>query len=275
MSESTPWTVIEVHREGHVAELMLNRPQARNALDPALFREISDALEALDVDPEVRVIVIYGAGPSFCAGLDLGAAVAELGPKLQGGTAGPRDELRKHIKLLQHQTGAPARIATPVIAAVHGWCIGGGLDLIAACDIRLASADARFSLRETRIAIVADIGSLQRLPRIVGDAVTREWALTGRDFEAEEALRRGLLTQILPDQAALMAEARRLAKEIAALPPLTVKGVKQVLNYNDGKPIEAGLDYVAAWNSAFLPSEDFAEAIAAWFEKRPPVYKGA
>jgi enoyl-CoA hydratase len=275
MSQTRPWSTLDVLRDGFVAEVILNRPNARNAMSPDMFRELGEVFAMLDRDESVRVILLHGAGDGFSAGLDLAAAMSELGPILQGSTAGPRMQLRDLILRWQRETGAPAHNRKPVIAAVHGWCIGGGLDLIAACDIRLASADARISLRETRIAIVADVGSLQRLPRIIGDAATRELALTGRDIDAAEALRLGLISRILPDHAALLAAARATAAEIAQLAPLTVQGVKQVLNYQDGKTVEAGLEYVAAWNSAFLQSEDFAEAIAAWFEKRAPQYKGA
>ena len=275
MSQAPLWSTLDVLRDGFVAEVILNRPAARNAMSPDMFRELGEVFAMLDRDESVRVILLHGAGNGFSAGLDLAAAMRELGPIMQGSTAGPRMQLRDLILRWQRETGAPAANRKPVIAAVHGWCIGGGLDLIAACDIRLASADARISLRETRIAIVADVGSLQRLPRIIGDAATRELALTGRDIDAAEALRLGLISRILPDHAALLAAARATAAEIAQLAPLTVQGVKQVLNYQDGKTIEAGLEYVAAWNSAFLQSEDFAEAIAAWFEKRAPQYKGA
>lgn len=275
MNATTPCSTLTVDRKGPVAEVLLNRPAARNAMSPDMFRELGEVFDDLDRDDTVRVILLHGAGSGFSAGLDLAAAMSELGPMLQGSTAGPRLQLRDLIRRWQRETGSPASCRKPVIAAVHGWCIGGGLDLIAACDIRLASADARFSLRETRIAIVADVGSLQRLPRIIGDAATRELALTGRDFDAAEALRLGLVSRVATDPEALLAMAREMAAEIAALAPLTVQGVKQVLNHQDGKSIEAGLEYVAVWNSAFLQSEDFAEAIAAWFEKRPPQYRGA
>ncbi len=275
MTNTNPWSTLDVHNDGPVAEVVLNRPAARNAMSPDMFRELGEVFALLDRTESVRVILLHGAGDGFSAGLDLAAAMSELGPILQGSTAGPRMQLRDLILRWQRETGAPAYNRKPVIAAIHGWCIGGGLDLVAACDIRLASADVRVSLRETRIAIVADVGSLQRLPRIIGDAATRELALTGRDIDAAEALRLGLVSRILPDHASLLEAARTMAAEIAALAPLTVQGVKQVLNYQDGKTIEAGLEYVATWNSAFLQSEDFAEAIAAWFEKRPPQYKGA
>jgi len=161
-----------------------------------------------------------------------------------------------------------------VIAAIHGWCIGGGLDLASACDIRLASADAKISLRETKIAIVADLGSLQRVPTLIGQGLTRELAFTGRDIGAEEAKAIGLVNHVYADKDALWAAADALAAQIAANAPLTVRGVKQVLDYSRDHSIDDGLNYVAAWNSAFMASEDLGEAVAAFMNRREPTFKG-
>jgi enoyl-CoA hydratase len=160
------------------------------------------------------------------------------------------------------------------VAAVHGFCIGGGVDLISACDIRLCSADARFSVRETRVAIVADLGSLQRLPHLIGQAHTRELAFTGRDVEASRAREIGLVSEVHADGPSLLAAARAMAGAIAKNPPLTVRGVKRVLDFGLGKAPAEGLDYVAAYNSAFLASEDLGEALSAFLEKREPNYRG-
>ncbi len=178
------------------------------------------------------------------------------------------------IRTLQRAFNAVAACPAPVVAAIHGWCIGGGLDLASACDLRLASADARFSLRETKVAMVADLGSLQRLPRLIGQGATRELALTGKDIDATRALAIGLVNDVVADRAALDASARAWAQEIAGNPPLVVRGVKQVLDYGEGKSIADGLEYVAAWNSAFLASEDLGEATTAFATKRKPDFKG-
>ena len=178
------------------------------------------------------------------------------------------------IRRLQAAIDAVARCVKPVIAAVHGWCIGGGLDLASACDLRLCSADARFSLREVKVAMVADIGSLQRLPAIIGEGHTRELAFTGRDLDAARALRIGLVNEVYPTPEALFAAAGQLASEIAGNPPLVVSGIKQVLNAETEARAQRGLAYVAAWNAAFLPSEDLQEAFAAFAERRAPDFKG-
>jgi enoyl-CoA hydratase len=148
------------------------------------------------------------------------------------------------------------------------------VDLISACDIRLASADAKFSIRETKVAMVADLGSLQRMPRLIAPGHLRELAFTGKDIDAARADKIGLVNDVYPDRAALDAAALALAKEIAAAPPLVVRGVKHVLDQGDGKSVADGLDYVAAWNAAFLASEDLGEATAAFAAKRTPVFKG-
>ncbi len=265
---------LHVSCEGGIAEVQLARPERGNALTVTSFREFAAAFEALDADPAVRVVVLHAAGKAFTYGLDLMAASNELGAFLQGGLAAERERLRSLIVTLQRQCGAAAACRHPVIAAVQGACIGGGLDLISACDLRVCTADARFSLRETRVAMVADLGSLQRLPFVIGDAATRELALTAKDIDAPRALALGLVSAVLPDAAALLEHARAEARTIAALPPLVVQGVKRVLNRPVGRAVADGLDHVAVWNSAFLPSEDLLEAMMAFMQKRPPAYTG-
>jgi enoyl-CoA hydratase len=161
-----------------------------------------------------------------------------------------------------------------VIAAVSGWCIGGGVDVIAATDIRLASADAKFSVREVKVAIVADLGSLQRLAGIIGEGHLRELALTGKDIDAARAEKIHLVNDVYPDQDAVLTAARALAAEIAANPPLVVQGVKDVLGHQREHDIAAGLRYVGAWNAAFLPSEDLGEAVQAFLQRRSPKFNG-
>ena len=265
---------ILVHRDGHVAEVVLNRPERGNALDRALFVALFDAFDALDADPEVRAIVLRAEGASFCTGLDLKAAPVDFAPVLRGRGVGDRVALMELIRDLQRWTAAPARCRTPVVAALHGWCIGGGLDLASTCDLRLCTADTTFSLREARVAMVADLGSLQRLPRIIGDAATRELALTAKDIGAERALSLGLVSQVHPDQGSLLAAARAEAATIASLSPLVTRGIKEVLHAQDGLSTDQALERVALWNAAFFQSKDLQEAFAAFLQRREPVYTG-
>lgn len=175
---------------------------------------------------------------------------------------------------MQASVTAVADCAVPVIAAIHGYCIGGGLDLVAACDIRLASADAIFSLREAKVAIVADIGSLQRLPRIIGHGHLAELAYTAKDIDANRAAAIGLVNHVAADADSVLASAQAMATEIAGNSPLAVQGTKAVLAAADTKAVAEGLAQVALWNSAFLVSDDLTEAMTAFMEKRPAHFTG-
>ncbi len=263
--------LISQTRDGDVVTLTITVP----TMAPAFFAECERRFGDLATDGTLRAVVVRSSAKAFSYGLDLPAAMVAWGPAMTGGgLAAKRSELHALIRQLQRAFTAIAACPVPVIAAVHGLCLGGGVDLIAACDLRVASADAVFSVRETRIAIVADLGSLQRLPAIVGSAQARELALTGRDIDASRAHAIGLVNQIAADRDAAWVGAQALAAEIAANPPLTVRGVKQVLDYSAGKSIDDGLAYVAAWNAAFLASEDLGEAVAAFAQKRPPRFNG-
>ncbi|MBU8807776.1 crotonase/enoyl-CoA hydratase family protein [Mycolicibacterium goodii] len=270
MAEGYESVTVEV--KDHVAQVTLIGPGKGNAMGPAFWDEMPDVFGTLDADPDVRAIVLTGSGKNFSYGLDLAAMGATL-PGLDSGAKG-RAEFHKKLQEMQGAITAVADCRTPTIASVHGWCIGGGVDLISAVDIRYASADAKFSVREVKLAIVADVGSLARLPLILSDGHLRELALTGRDIDAARAEKIGLVNDVYDDAQASLAAAHATAAEIAANPPLTVAGVKDVLDQQRTARVAESLRYVAAWNSAFLPSKDLAEAVAAMFEKRPPRFTG-
>lgn len=273
--EDTSFRALGVVRRGPVAEVTLRGPGKGNAMGPDFWREMPGLFAALDDDPSVRCIVLRGDGTNFSYGLDLMAMMADIGPLVTGeNLAAERTKLLELIGRMQEACNRVARCRKPVIAAVAGWCIGGGLDLAAACDLRICSDDARFSLREVKLAIVADVGSLQRLPRIIGQAHTRQMAYTGGTLDAPHALRIGLVTEVLEGHEALYARAHSLADEIAANSPGTVQGIKQVLDYCEDKSTADGLRFVAVWNSAFLQSADLAEAVQAFMERRPPDFTG-
>lgn len=266
---------LRVERDGHVAEVVLIGPGKGNAMGPAFFRELPRVFEALDRDAEVRAVVLRGEGSVFSYGLDLRAMAPELFQHVApGNLAAERTRLLELIAELQAGNDAVERCRKPVIAAIAGPCIGGGVDLVAACDVRIAAANARFSVREVKLAIVADLGSLQRLPRIIGQGHTRELAFTGRDIDADRALRIGLVNDVYADEAALLEAARAMAKEIAKNPPLVVQGTKQVLAFSEGRSVAEGLRFVSVWNSAFLSSQDLQEAFTAFAEKREPKFQG-
>ncbi len=273
---SNDYTVIRIDRNEHVAEVVLNQPDRLSVMAPVFFQEIRRAFDALDADPEIRAVVLWAEGRLFTAGLDLKAAStgilsADNGEVSQGRRS---DDLYRHVLDLQDCFTAIERCRKPVIAAVHGHCIGGGVDLTTACDIRVCTEDATFAIQETKIAIVADVGTLQRITALVGKGFAREMAYTGKRVTADRALQFGLVNEVYPDHASMMEGARAMASEIAANSPLTVQGVKQVLQYSEEHTVNEGLDFVAQWNASRLRTNDLVEAITAFMEKRDPVFKG-
>ncbi|MBS1153369.1 MAG: enoyl-CoA hydratase [Myxococcaceae bacterium] len=267
-------TCAAVSIESGVADVVLTATGKANRMGPDYWFQMPTLFSRLEADDAVRAIVIRG-GEHFTYGLDLPAMGAELAQFLDPAAgAATRTKLLDAIRRLQQANTAVARCRKPVIAAVSGWCIGGGVDLITACDIRLCSKDAKFSVREVRLAMVADVGTLARLPPIVGQGVARELAFTGDDFDAARALRIGLVSEVFPTPAELIEAARALASRIAKNPPLVVQGIKEVLNAGSEPAAAASLATVALWNSAFLPSLDVQEAIGAFLEKREPQFRG-
>ena len=278
--------VLSIEQDEHVATVWLDRPEARNAMGVDLWRDLPLAMAAVSADPQVRVVVIAAKGPHFSVGLDLKA----MGSVLSGGgsadnAAGASSSspasmaarargARTEVMRLQHAITSVAACPKPVIAAVHGYCIGGGVDLIAACDIRLASADAVFSVREAKMAIVADLGSLQRLPAILSAGHLAELAFTAKDITADRAKEIGLVNDVASDAEGVRKAADEMAAEIAANSPIAVQGTKAVLAANEGKTVAEGLDYVATWNAGMLASDDLTEAVTAFMEKRTPKFTG-
>src|SRR5580658_5125749 len=274
--------VLSIEVDDTVATLWLDRPEARNAMGVDLWRDLPTAMGVLSTDDAVRVVVVAAKETHYSVGLDLKA----MGSVLSGG-GGNRDEsssapsmaarargARSEVLRLQASITAVAQCPKPVIAAVHGYCIGGGVDLISACDIRLASADAIFSVREAKMAIVADLGSLQRLPAIISAGHLAELAFTGKDIGAERAKEIGLVNDLAPDAERVHKAAHDLALEIAANSPIAVQGTKAVLAANEGRTVAEGLDYVATWNAGMLASDDLTEAVTAFMEKRAPKFTG-
>lgn len=249
-----------MERDGPVGHVVLLGPGKGNAMGPRTWTELPAAFDELEADDAIRAVVISGHGEHFSYGLDVRAMLDAHDLARDRGAAGRRALLT----LIERMQAAFTRVQTsrlPVIAALRGWCIGSGLELACACDLRYAQSGARFSLREVRLAIVADLGGLARLPGIVGEGHARELALTGADIDAVHAERIGLVNAVVPEA---IAHAVDVARTIAAHAPPTVAGVKAVMNAQQGKSIADGLQYVAAWNAAFMQSEEFVRAVEAF-----------
>jgi len=265
----------EVERTGAVAQVYLNRPEKKNALNPPAWAEAPAVFGELDRDAKIRAIVLSGRGSCFSSGIDIMAMAPEvpelMNPDQKGGV---KWRLWKRIAPLQETMTAIERCRKPVIAAVHGHCIGGGLNMIAACDIRLCSADATFCLKEAAVGFVADVGALQRLPHIVGQGLTRELAFTARTIDAARAKEIGLVNEVYDDPEALMKAALEMAQAISENSPLSVQASKEALNFGIGKSIDDGLRYVASLSANIIPSDDLMESMAASAQKRKPVFKG-
>ncbi|WP_051388705.1 crotonase/enoyl-CoA hydratase family protein [Arthrobacter sp. 35W] len=265
---------LRVARRGRSAEVELLGPGRGNAMGPDFWRELPLVFAAVDADPDLGAVLLFGSGGTFSYGLDLPAMMPLFGPLLAGTAtnAVARDGLRRTITAMQDAVSSLERCRKPVVAAVDGWCIGGGIDVITAADVRVASTTARFSVREVKVAIVADLGSLQRLPLLVGHGAARALALTGEDFDAARALSLGLVTDMADD---VLARGREVVDAILANPALVVQGVKAVMARQTSTQVREGLEHVAVWNSAYLPSHDLGEAFAAFAERRGPGFTGA
>ena len=259
---------ISIELSAQVAELRLNRPERSNAIDASMWQDLRAAVCWADVTPEVRVVVLGGVGKNFCSGIDL-AMLAGVEAALPSADAARRREaLRRLILDLQDCLSAVERCRKPVLAAIGGGCIGAGVDLACCCDMRYAAADARFSVREIDLGMVADVGTLQRLPRLIADGLARELAYTGRPVDADEALRCGLVNAVFATPQALHEGVSELARAIATKSPLAIRGSKEMLNYGRDHSVADGLSYVATWNAAMLMSDDLGEAMRAMREKR-------
>jgi enoyl-CoA hydratase len=256
---------VQVDEPSGVATVTLTGTGAGNAMGGVVWSELPRVFETLDANTAARAVVLRGAGDCFSVGLDLRWYIPRYRRTVRAGEGSPevRQRLLDESAWMQDAIAAVSASRLPVVAAVHGSCVGVGLELVAACDIRLASADAVFSLPEVRLGIVADLGVLQRLPRIVGTGHTRELALTGRDVPAAEAHSMGLVTKVLATTEALFEEARAVAARIAGYPPHTVRGIKQVIERTQDMPLELGMRQNALWTAAFLPSPEVADLLRA------------
>ncbi|NNE27546.1 MAG: crotonase/enoyl-CoA hydratase family protein [Saprospiraceae bacterium] len=257
----------------HIAHLSFNRPQKSNSLHLEAWLEMKDIFEHLDNREDVRVIILSGHGKHFCAGIDL-ALLMDMNKHESISCEGrKRIQVRDFIKKLQDCISAIEICRKPVIAAIHKACIGGGVDIISACDMRYCTDDAYFSIKEIDMGLVADIGTLQRLPKILNPGIMAEIAFTGRTIFGSEANSIGMVNKCLETKEAMMSEVIQIAEVIASKSPLVVKGIKENLQYTRDHTVHDSLNYIGTYNAAFMLSNDLKESFIAQMEKRKAVYE--
>jgi enoyl-CoA hydratase/carnithine racemase len=267
------FTTVTCSLSDHVAQITLNRPDKANAMNAAMWREIREAMRWVDSTAEARVAIIDGAGANFCSGIDLGMMMS-MGKQIDDPCeARMRENLRYVILDLQDTLTSIERCRKPVLVAIHGACVGGAIDLVSCCDMRYASYDAVFSIKEVDIGMTADVGTLQRLPKIISPAVVRELAYTAKSIDAVEAERLGLVNRVYGSREALQAGVMDIAACIATKSPLAIRGTKEMLNYARDHSVADGLNYIASWNAGLLMSTDLQEAMKANLDQRPPEFR--
>jgi len=266
------YTCFEVTLSDKIAHITLRRPEAYNTMIPEFWRELPEIVNHLDESGEARAIVISSTGKHFTAGMDLAVFTSDDGNDPDAEVGRRRANFRREVLRLQQTFGCLDRARMPVLAAVQGGCIGGGVDMISACDIRYCSEDAFFCIQEINIGMTADVGTFPRLPHLIPQGLVRELAYTGRRLTAPEALAAGLVNRVYPSHEALVEGVLDTAREIAARSPLAVWGSKEMLNYARDHSIADGLDYIATWQTGMFQPADMMEAFAAKSEKRDPVY---
>ncbi|MGB1251799.1 MAG: crotonase/enoyl-CoA hydratase family protein [Candidatus Promineifilaceae bacterium] len=256
-----------------VAYVRLNRPKNANALNAIAWQELEHIFKAIDKDKGIRVAILSGEGKHFCAGIDLSMLMAIRQDSADECEGRMRENIRDFAKVLQGTINAIEECRKPVLAAVHNAAVGGAIDIITACDMRYAVDGTFFAIAEIDMGMVADLGTLQRLPKIIGEGICRELAYTGRRMYADEAKEVGFVNKVYTDKETMMADVTEIARMIASKSPLSIRGTKQVLNYTRDHTVADGLEYIATWNAAMILSNDLNEAFMAKVEKRSATFK--
>jgi enoyl-CoA hydratase len=257
--------------ENSVAEISLNRPDAINSMNGDFWQELPAIVQTLDEQSTARVIILSSVGKHFTAGMDL-SVLSNLGsdPKVEPARAA--EKLRRWILGLQDTFTALEKARMPVIAATHGACIGGGVDMICATDMRFCTSNAYFNIKETELGITADVGTLQRIQHVMPSGLARELAYSSRNLGADEAAACGFVNKVYTDQEQMLEAVRALATDIARHSPLAVHGTKAMLNYSREHSIEDSLNHMATWQAGMMKTPDIDEAMSAMSEKRAPKF---
>ena len=261
----------DVEVANKVAHIRLNRPEHLNSMVREFWVELPEIVRNLDARGDVRAIVLSSTGRHFCAGMDLGvfsSGDTAITPGDADEMGRVRARLRQTALMLQESFTAFEKARMPVLAAIQGGCIGGAVDMVTAADMRYASADAFFVIQEINIGMTADVGTLQRLPKIIPDGVARELAYTGRRMSAQRALEVGLVNQVFPTHEELVAGVLEIAGEIASKSPLAIWGTKEMLLYSRDHSVADSLNHIATWQTGMFQPSDMAESFMAKAEGR-------
>ena len=263
----TNYTCFDLEIKDHVAHISMNRPDAFNSMIRIFWKELPDLIKDIDKNSKARVIVLSGQGKHFCAGMDLATFAPSEKTAEKKDPARVREAFYHEVLELQDAFTALEECRMPTIAAIQGACVGGAIDMVAACDMRYCSDDAFFKIAEVDIGIAADVGTLQRLPTLMPIGVVRELAYTGRKFDSAEAKSLGLVNEVFDSQENLVSEVNKIAKTIASKSPLVTRVIKKQINYARDHSVKDSLDYHAAWNSSLLSGKDLEEAMTAYMNK--------
>jgi len=258
----------------NVAHVAINRPTKANSLNQKAWDEMKTIFEEADKNPEIRCIILSGEGKHFCAGIDLSMLMNVTGLDHITCEARKREKFIEDLTYLQDCITAIEKCRKPVIAAIQKACVGGGVDVVSACDMRYATEDAYFCIKEVDMGLVADVGTMQRLPKIISYGMACELAYTGRNVYGQEAEKIGLVNRCYADKAAMIEEVTKIAETIAAKSPVVIRGSKQILQYTRDHSVEESLKHMRVWNAAMIFSTDIKEAFASTMQKRKPVYEG-
>ncbi|GFD67699.1 crotonase/enoyl-CoA hydratase family protein [Alteromonas sp. KUL106] len=265
------YSTLEVKQEGHIAHVVLNRPEAMNSMIPEFWTELPAAIREIDDNADARVIVISSTGKHFSAGMDL-SVFLNMKEDFKGDPSRRAERMRRMVMLLQDSFTAIEQARMPVIGAVQGGAIGGAVDLLSACDMRYCTQDAFFTIKETQLGMTADVGTLQRLPKLIPIGIVKELAYTGRNFGAAEAQQLGFVNQIFDDQGAMLEAVMKIAQQIALNSPLAVSGTKTMINYAVEHTVAESLTYMATWQAGMFQMEDVFKAMEAQKTKTLPDY---
>lgn len=262
-----------VEEAAGIAHVRLARPDQLNTMIPAFWRELPEIVNDISDRGAARAIVISSTGRHFSAGMDLGVFGGDALGTGGGEVARLRANLRANVLHLQESFNALERARMPVLVAVQGGCIGGAVDMVCAADMRYATDDAYFCIQEINIGMTADVGTLQRLPKLIPPGVVREYAYTGRRMTAARAYELGFVNEVFPTHEALIEGVLAIAAEIASKSPLAIWGSKEMLNYSRDHSVADGLDHIATWQTGMFQPTDMIEALTARQQKRDPSYE--